>query len=220
MKCTTVRSKLAGYLDDVVESAARTSERGEMRQHLDSCAYCREELQRYRKLAVLLSRSPRALPPSDLAVRIKVAAAQAQHKQDLRSQWQRFRDRAEILLDNVLRPVTLPATGGFVSAILVFAVVLQLIAPGISVQAIPNDVPLNLMQPAELLTLSDSPGNWAPENHDSELALPHGLGPDAALFPLPPHDQLWPPHLRRARNSQLQRRSRSRLTRLCCAIGI
>jgi hypothetical protein len=181
MKCTTVRSKLAGYLDDVVESAARTSERGEMRQHLDSCAYCREELQRYRKLAVLLSRSQRTLPPSDLAVRIKVAAAQAQHMQDWRSQWQRFRDRAEILLDNVLRPVTLPATGGFVSAILVFAVVLQLIAPGISVQAIPNDVPLNLMQPAELLTLSDSPGNWAPENHDGELALPHGLMLDVTV---------------------------------------
>ena len=78
MKCTTVRSKLAGYLDDVVESASRTTERGEMREHLEACAYCREELQRYRKLAVFLSRSPRALPPSDLAVRIKVAAAQAQ----------------------------------------------------------------------------------------------------------------------------------------------
>jgi len=148
MKCTTVRSKLAGYLDDVVESASRTSERSQMRAHLDSCAYCREELQRYRKLAILLSRSPRALPPSNLAVRIKVAAAQAQQTQDWRSQLQRYRDRAEILLDNVLRPITLPATGGIVSAILVFAVVLQLIAPGITVQAIPNDVPLNIMQPA------------------------------------------------------------------------
>jgi hypothetical protein len=175
MKCTTVRSKLAGYLDDVVESASRTSERSQMRAHLEACAYCREELQRYRKLAILLSRSPRALPPSDLAVRIKVTAAQAQQTQDWRSQWQRFRDRTEILLDNVLRPITLPATGGIVSAILVFAVVLQLIAPGITVQAVPNDVPLNIMQPAELVTLSDSPGSWAPEKHDTELALPHGL---------------------------------------------
>jgi len=175
MKCTTVRSKLAGYLDDVVESASRTSERSAMREHLESCAYCREELQRYRKLAILLSRSPRVLPPSDLAVRIKVAAAQAQQSQDPRARWQRYRDRAEIVLDNVLRPITLPATGGFVSAMLVFAFVLHLMTPGITVQAIPNDVPLNLMQPAELVTLSDSPGNWAPENHDSELSLPHGL---------------------------------------------
>jgi hypothetical protein len=175
MKCTTVRSKLAGYLDDVVESASRSNERSAMREHLESCAFCREELQRYRKLAVLLSRSPRALPPSDLAVRIKVAAAQAQHSQDPRTRWQRYRDRAEILLDNVFRPITLPATGGLVSAMLVFVFVLQLMAPGITVQAIPNDVPLNLMQPAELVTLSDSPGTWAPENHDSELSLPHGL---------------------------------------------
>ena len=175
MKCTTVRSKLAGYLDDVVESPSRTSERSQIRAHLEACACCREELQRYRKLAVLLSRSPRALPPSDLAVRIKVAAAQAQQPQDWRSKLQWYRDRAEILLDNVLRPITLPATGGIVSAILVFALVLQLIAPGITVQAIPNDVPLNIMQPAELVTLSDSPGNWAPEKHDTELALPHGL---------------------------------------------
>src|SRR5262249_23436494 len=100
MKCSTVRSKLAGYLDDPVESPPRSSERVEMRAHLESCAFCREELQRYRKLAVLLSRAPRAIPPSDLAVRIKVAAAQAQHMLDPRTRWQRFRDRAEILLDN------------------------------------------------------------------------------------------------------------------------
>jgi anti-sigma factor RsiW len=175
MKCTTVRLKLAGYLDDVVESASRSSERNEMRAHLDGCGVCREELQRYRKLAVLLSRAPRAIPPSDLAVRIRVAAAQAQPSHSWARQWRRFGDRAEILLDNVFRPITLPATGGFVSAMLVFVFVLQLMAPGITVQAIPNDVQLNIMQPAELITLSDAPGNWAPESHDTELALPHGL---------------------------------------------
>ena len=175
MKCSTVTSRLAGYLDDVVESPARSTERGEMRAHLESCAVCREELQRYRKLAVLLSRAPRVLPPSDLAVRIKVSAAQVKHSLDPRTGWQRFRDRAEIILDNVFRPVTLPATGGIVSAVFIFLLVLQLMAPGITVQANPNDVPLSIMQPAELIALSDSPGNWAPEQHDNELSLPHGL---------------------------------------------
>jgi hypothetical protein len=180
MKCATVRSKLAGYLDDAVESHARSSERVQMRAHLESCAVCREELQRYRKLAVLLSRSPRVLPPSDLAVRIKVAAAQ-KNSSDTRSRWQRFRDRAEILLDNVFRPVSLPATGGIVSAVFVFLLVLQLMAPGITVQANPNDVPLSIMQPAELVALSDAPGNWAPEQHDNELALPHALMVDVTV---------------------------------------
>jgi hypothetical protein len=175
MKCATVRSNLAGYLDDGLVSAASDFERVQMRKHLDACAICREELQRYRKLSLLLSRAPRVVPPADLAIRIKVAAAQKQATQGWKLRWASMRDRAEILLDNVFRPVMAPATGGFFSAILVFVLVLHMMVPGISVQAVPNDVPLNLMQPAELITLSDNPGNWAPEQHETELSLPHGL---------------------------------------------
>jgi hypothetical protein len=175
MKCNTVQTKLAGYLDDAVTGAALVEERVHIREHLESCGYCREELQRYRKLSVLLSRVPRNLPPADLAVRIRVAAAQAVPTQDLPSRMRRIRDRAELLLDNVFRPLSLPATGGFFSAILVFVIVLQLIVPGITVRAVPNDVPLNILRPAELITLSDYPSSWAPEQHDVELSLPHGL---------------------------------------------
>src|SRR6202022_4759760 len=66
------------------------------------------------------------------------------------------------------------ATGGFVSAILVFVLVFQILVPGIPVRAVENDVPINLMRPAELFSLSEYPPSWAPE-HDVELALPHGL---------------------------------------------
>jgi hypothetical protein len=175
MKCATVRPKLAGYLDDAITGATQVHERVQVREHLEGCATCREELQRFRKLAVLLSRVPRSVPPADLAVRIRVAAAQSTATQDLPSRLRRLRDRAEILLENVFRPITVPATGGFVSAILVFVVVLQLIVPGITVRAVQNDVPLNILRPAELISLSDYPQAWAPEQHDSELALPHGL---------------------------------------------
>src|SRR5712664_837059 len=145
MKCNTVHTKLAGYLDDAVTGAALVEERVLIREHLEACDYCREELQRYRKLSMLLSRV------------------------------RRIRDRAELLLDNVFRPLTVPATGGFFSAILVFVLVLQLIAPGITVRAVPNDVPLNILRPAELISLSEYPSSWPPEQHDVELALPHGL---------------------------------------------
>ena len=175
MKCNTVRTKLAGYLDDAVTGAAPVEERAHIREHLEGCDVCREELQRYRKLSVLLSRVPRNLPPADLAVRIRVAAAQTVPTQDLPSRMRRLRDRAELLLDNVFRPLSLPATGGFFSAIIVFVLVLQLIVPGITVRAVPNDVPLNILRPAELITLSDYPSSWAPEQHDVELSLPHGL---------------------------------------------
>jgi Putative zinc-finger len=174
MTCNAVRDRLAGYLDDGLAGAARVPERVKVREHLESCADCREELQRFRKLGLLLSRMPREMPPSNLAVRIKVAAAQAQASEGWRARGRQIRNRVEIVLDNVFRPLTLPATGGFVSAILVFVLVFQILAPGITVRAVQNDVPINLMRPAELLSLSEYPPSWAPE-HDVELALPHGL---------------------------------------------
>src|SRR5579863_2406015 len=125
MKCNTVQTKLAGYLDDAITGSAQVHERSRISAHLEDCSECREELQRFRKLSVLLSRVPKAVPPANLAVRIKVAAAQAQQSQDWPSRLRHWKDRAEILLDNVFRPLTLPATGGFFSAILVFALVFQ-----------------------------------------------------------------------------------------------
>ena len=58
MNCSVVRTKLAGYLDDGLSGASRAAERVKIREHLDNCEYCREELQRFRKLAVLLSTLP------------------------------------------------------------------------------------------------------------------------------------------------------------------
>ena len=175
MKCATVRTKLAGYIDDAITSSARAHERVYIRQHLEGCEGCREELERFRKLSSLLSRVPRSLPPADLAVRIRVAAAQSIPTQNFPSRFRTLRDHAAIVLENVFRPLTVPATGGFITAILVFVVVLQLMVPGITVRAVQNDVPINILQPAELISLSDFPGSFATEQHESELALPHGL---------------------------------------------
>lgn len=157
MSCKSVQTRLAGYLDDALVNAPGPDERRTIRLHLDRCADCREELQRYRRLSVLLSRVPRAVPPADLAVRIKVAAAQAQETQGWDRRWQRVKDRCEILLDNVFRPLTVPATGGLFSAFIIFFFVLHMIAPGLTVRADPNDIPTGLLQPAELIALSDYP---------------------------------------------------------------
>lgn len=181
MKCATVKSNLAGYLDDALVSAASPMQRVLMRKHLEVCADCREELQRYRKLSQLMASVPRSVPPADLAIRIKVAAAQMRPAMTWKQRVASMRDRIEILSENVFRPLTVPATGGFFSAILVFVVMLHMMVPGISVQAVQNDVPLNLMQPAELITLSDNPGSWAPEQHETELSLPHGLVVDVTV---------------------------------------
>src|SRR5207245_11536081 len=172
-----------GYLVEAMPGGARVEERVLIRQHLEGCNVCRGELEKFRKLSVMLSRVPKNVPPADLVVRIKVAAAQAQHSQDWHSRIRRIKDRAEILLDNVFRPLTVPATGGFFSAILVFILVLQMIVPGITVRAVQNDVGLHLMRPAGLVSLSDYPQGLAPQQHDLALSFtPHPLlvGPGAS----------------------------------------
>lgn len=181
MTCHSVQKRLAGYLDDALAGAPRPEERVVISEHLESCGDCREELQRYRKLAVLLSRVPRALPPADLAVRIKVAAAQAQGTQDWPNRWQRFKDRVEILTDNVFRPLTVPATGGLFSAILVFVFVLHMILPGITVQADPNDVPTALLQRAELISLASGPSAVSPELQHADLDIDHDIQVDVIV---------------------------------------
>jgi hypothetical protein len=181
MKCKIVQGKLAGYLDDAVSGAACIEERVQMRGHLEACVACRTELERFRKLAVLLSRVPKNLPPPDLAVRIKVAAAQMEPTQTWRGRLRKMRAHAEVLLDNVARPLTLPATGGFFSAIAVFAIVIQMIAPGLTVRAVETDTTtINLMRPAELLTLADYSESLAPEATASDTS-PHGLLVDVSV---------------------------------------
>jgi len=171
MKCTTVRKNLAGYLDDALIGEERVRERAAISKHLDACSACREELQRFRKLSALLSRVPKSVPPADLAIRIKVAASQAQQSQDWQSRFRAFREHAAIVLENVFRPLTVPATGGFVAAMVVFVLALQMIVPGTTVRAVENDVPVSFLRPAQLVTLSDYPQTWAPEPHDLDVSV-------------------------------------------------
>jgi len=181
MSCKSVRTRLAGYLDDALVNAPDPQERRRIGQHLDECADCREELQKYRRLSVLLSRVPRALPPKDLAVRIKVAVSQAQETEGWQRRWQRIKDRTEILIDNVFRPLTVPATGGLFSAFIIFVFVLHMIAPGMTVQADPNDIPIGLLQPAELISLSDFPVGVLAEMQHPDVELQNDLLVDVTV---------------------------------------
>lgn len=181
MKCEKVQTRLAGYLDDALANAPRPGERQEIRNHLEACEACREELQSYRKMSVLLSRVPRAVPPADLAVRIKIAASKANETRTWAQRWQRVKDRTEILVDNVFRPLTVPATGGLFSAIVIFVFVLHMILPGVTVQADPNDIPTSLLRPAELVSLSDYPESAMPEVSHPDVELQHDLLVDVTV---------------------------------------
>jgi hypothetical protein len=60
----------------------------------------------------------------------------------------------ELALKNIFEPLALPATGGIVAALLVFAVVYQVLGVGMPVDAATPDSPTNLLQPARLEVLA------------------------------------------------------------------
>ena len=57
----------------------------------------------------------------------------------------------------VLKPLAVPATGGILTALIVFVLVAHNVLVGVPVGIVPNDLPLNLVQPARLESLAPFP---------------------------------------------------------------
>ena len=151
MKCTNVQRRLPGYLDGGISS----DECSRVREHLEACDTCRQQLERYRRLAAHLANVKPVDVPADLALRIRVRASQIQPAwTTVRLLWWRARKSFE----EILEPVAIPATGGVLTALVLFVLVVQNIMVGVPLGGVvPNDLPLNLVQPAQLVSLAPFP---------------------------------------------------------------
>jgi hypothetical protein len=177
MTCDSMRRKLPGYLDGALEPG----EHALLREHLGRCRGCQDELERYNKLSLLMSRAERVAPPPDLAVNIRVAISQARVSRGWAGHLRRLSIRTQLVLANFLEPLALPATGGIVAAMLVFAVVYPGLALGVPLGAVPNDLPTNLLQPARLEALAPFPMPGGSERDDALLNGAHVLLVEATV---------------------------------------
>lgn len=150
MTCREIQHRLPGYVDGAIHSR----DHARVREHLESCVDCREELDRYHRLSASLARMELVAPPEDLAARIRVRVSQAR---TMPSYARRLGGRAWLIFENILRPLAVPATGGLVTAVLVFILVVQSLLVGIPLGAVPNDLPTSLLQPARLESLAPFP---------------------------------------------------------------
>jgi hypothetical protein len=130
-------------------------EHSQVREHLESCETCRQQLERYRRLAICLANVKPAEVPADLVLRIQVRASQSRPAwSSPRLLWWRVRRSFE----EILEPVAIPATGGVLTALVLFVLVVQNILVGVPLGGVvPNDLPLNLVQPAQLVSLAPFP---------------------------------------------------------------
>jgi hypothetical protein len=178
MNCETARQLLPGYLDGAAMAGTRSEDHVSVGHHLEYCDNCREELLAYQAMSSMMSTVQRPVPPADLALRIRVAAAQRLSDRNLIHYVRLVRTRAEIFLKNILEPLAIPATGGFTVAFVVFVLVCQLLGLGVPLRAVSNDSPTNLLQPARLEALAPFPITGLEE---SGHAGPHALLVEATI---------------------------------------
>lgn len=140
MDCQQVKLTLSAFQDGRVLD----SERRDIEQHLAACDACAE---RYAQLE-LVRQSVRGLPRRPVPVHVVYAlrslaskeAARRRYYAGLRGALRAAGERASLWVNNLMRPVALPAAGGLVSAVFLFTLVLTNFQ-GI-VRNHPDDVPL------------------------------------------------------------------------------
>jgi len=154
MNCAMARELLPGYLDDALPERSAAQMHARLGRHLDECLDCRMELQRYRALSRMMSGMHPAAPPAHLGVAIRAAVSRVRATSGFTGRMRRWKTRLELLLDNILEPLAVPATGGLAAALVVFGIVYQVLGVGMPLRAANTDSPTNLLQPARLETLA------------------------------------------------------------------
>lgn len=105
------------------------AERQAMRRHLDGCRDCALESKEQQRLSEAVRSLPRRIPPSDLTLRLRVTASKVRAEVRGPGRWLRFRDRLSLALENLMRPLALPAAGGLCSAVFLFSALVPAFMP-------------------------------------------------------------------------------------------
>jgi hypothetical protein len=138
LRCPQARRLFSLYLDGVVTG----TEMGALEDHLRDCTGCRAEYRALRRTQQLLASVQPPQAPEDLGLRLRVAIS----REAARAPLQGFLVR----LQNSLQAFMVPATAGFLSAVVIFGVAMAYFVAPSSLQA-NNDVPLVMVNTAPQL---------------------------------------------------------------------
>jgi hypothetical protein len=157
LPCALVRRWLPGYVDGAMSDAGGLNFRSRVARHLDRCARCRAELQRYQALSRMLMDLPPAEPAEELGISIRLAVSRARETAGVKARLARYRTRMQLALEHVIEPLLLPVMGGALVALVLFGFVFPILGGGRQLAGTRPDLPLTLMQPARLETLAGFP---------------------------------------------------------------
>ncbi len=139
MRCTEARPLFSSYLDRAVSG----TEMHEISGHLEQCAGCQQEYVVLENTRSLVSSLGRRQPPSDLALKIRVAISRDRSRNSLG-----LLQRYALRLENAFQGFMVPATAGVLSAVIFIGSLMVLLVPA-QVSA-NDDVPSTFYTPPRL----------------------------------------------------------------------
>ena len=138
LQCPQARRLFSPYLDGAVTGTEMLA----LQRHLSECAACSQHYQSLRRTQQLLVSVGRPKAPEDLALRLRVAISR-EAAQAKRGPF----DGLLVRMENAVRAHMVPATAGFLSAVIIFGVAMAYFVAPSSLQA-DNDVPLVMVNTA------------------------------------------------------------------------
>jgi len=149
MRCQDIHLELSAYMDGRVSVAGGRA----IRTHLEECEECSIRVEQLSKTRSVLQRLPSRPVPPELTDALRLLAFRESLRQKSRRDWKLalsdWMDSARIRLENLMRPLALPAAGGLLSAVLLFGS----LVPAFTDTArprVPHDVPTAFYTQASL----------------------------------------------------------------------
>jgi hypothetical protein len=121
INCHEAKRYSAGYID----GRLRSVERSGVAEHLTKCSACNSYFEQVITMRATMGRLPRPAVPAQLQTKLKVIASRerAEVLRTRGSHWNAIWERWKFSINNLMRPLALPATGGLLSSIALFGLI-------------------------------------------------------------------------------------------------
>ena len=138
LRCPEAKRLFSPYLDGAVTGTEMLA----LQSHLAECAGCKRQYESLRKTQNLLISVARPRVPSDLGLKLRLAIS----REVAVARRGRF-DGLKVRMENALEAFMVPATAGFLSAVIIFGIAMVYFVAPSNLHA-DNDVPLVMVNTA------------------------------------------------------------------------
>jgi hypothetical protein len=160
--CTAIRASFSSYLDGAVSGVEMQeisrhmegSDDGVGGKRIPGCETCAREFAAWRMTQDAISTLRPAKPPSDLALKLRLAISREHAKRG-----SRLLDRLSLIWDNAVRPLVLQVSAGFAGSVVLVGTIMLLLGMVAAPQPVlANDEPLGAVTPPHYLYSTVSSG--------------------------------------------------------------